>query len=172
MRIVVASKSKHKVNAVIEALAKCRLDGEHVQIASVGAPSNIPEQPSGAEQTRMGATNRARNAKALDSSADMWIGIESGILGAYGSFYDVAFIVLLLSDGRTVSAMAGGHEVPKEYVKEANERGYDRCTAGAVMAERTGCDATDGTTRISHGHVSRSDTLVQALMIAFGDWTR
>lgn len=172
MKIIVGSKSIHKTNAVLEAMRQCDLYGEHVFIRGIPAASNIPEQPIGLEQTRMGASNRASNAQKAEPAADMWIGIESGIVGADGSFYDVSFVVLLLPNGLAYSALSGGHQVPKEYVKEASDRGFDRCTAGAVMAERTGCDATDNTIYVSNGFVSRSAALVQALMIAFGDWSR
>lgn len=171
MRITVGSKSKHKLDAVMDAWQAVRF-GRGVRVHGVSAPSNIPEQPSGLEQTCMGASNRARNAREIDETAEMYIGIESGIVGAYGRFYDIAFVVLLMKDGRTFSAMAGGHEVPRQYVAASHSEGHDTRTAGSVMAEHTGCDATDGTSYISNGHVSRKDTIVQAVKIALGDWLR
>ncbi len=170
MRIIVGSKSKHKIGAVVKALAAIQIHDAIVE--GVAAPSLIPEQPSGVEQTRMGASNRASNAQKQDPLADMWIGIESGIIGAYGSFYDVAFVVVLMPNGLAYSAMAGGHRVPKEYVDEAHQRGFATCTAGAVMAEQTGCDATDGTSHITGGVVSRTETLIQGLTIALATWAR
>lgn len=155
---------------MLEAWDVDRLGG--VLIRSVFAPSNIPEQPSGLEQTHMGASNRARNAMEMDDTGDLYIGIESGIVGSHGRFYDIAFVVILLKDGTKFSAMAGGHEVPKEYVDEAHRVGFAERTAGAVMAECTGCSSTDGTSFISSGAVSRKDTLTQAVSIALGDWKR
>lgn len=169
MKIVVGSKSKHKIAAVVEALDLCHIDAS---VEGVAAPSGIPEQPSGVEQTRMGASNRASNAQKAEPVADMWIGIESGLVSAYGSFYDTAFVVLLLPNGLGYSAMCGGHSVPKAYVDEAHRKGFGAFTVGSVMAEQTGCDATDGTSHITGGVVSRTDTLVQGLAIALASWKR
>ena len=172
MQIIVGSKSKHKIEAVRAALRLCGFDTEQYRIGGVSAASGIPEQPAGLEQTRIGAENRSRNAKEASPGADMWIGIESGLVHAYASHYDIAFVVITCADGKVFSAMAGGHEVPVEHVHAAHARGFKKHTAGAAMAEKTGCDATDGTSFITEGVVSRMDVLTQAMAIALADWKR
>ena len=172
MQVVVGSTSIHKINAVRSALRVCGFDTEQYRIAGCSASSEIDEQPFGLPQTRSGAFHRACNARRLYPEADLWIGIESGIVDGGNQFYDTAIVIVQHKNGRQFSAITSGHAIPNEYVEEAQRRGFDKHTAGQVMAERTGCDSTDGTSFITDGYVSRSDAISQAVAIAIGAWKK
>jgi inosine/xanthosine triphosphatase len=77
--ICVASANPVKIEA---ALAGFRLLFPHEAWSASGmpAPSGVPEQPAGDEETLLGARNRARAAQQLAPEADWWVGIEGGVL--------------------------------------------------------------------------------------------
>lgn len=172
LKIVIGSKSIHKIDAVHSGLNICEIDGTQYTSIGCAASSNIDEQPLGIPQTRNGAIARACNARDLHPDADLWIGIESGIVDGGNQFYEMSVIVVLYKNGRQFSAVTSGHAIPNEFVDEARKRGFDKHTVGSVMAERTGCSSTDGTAYLSNHRVTRKDALTQGVAIAIGMWQK
>ena len=79
MKIVVGSKNPVKVNATKNAFEKMRpeVDFEFVWI---DVPSEVPDQPVGHHQTKLGAFNRANNAKQIQFDWDYFVGLEGWIV--------------------------------------------------------------------------------------------
>ena len=162
--ITVGSMSTHKINAVKRACAALGIDAE---VIGVGAPSLVNEQPSGWEETEMGARNRMLGAWRK-AAADEWcLGIESGVIGSGGRVVDVAALCLRSPDGREWGGATPGTPFSFDDYCVARRRGFKTTTVGLVMSERTGCDKTDGTAFLTGGRVTREDTLVDGLTPLF-----
>ena len=162
MRIILGSTSEHKFSAVREA---CEKLGIKAEIHGIEAPSGQNAQPEGFSETYLGAFSRALFAKDNNPGEFVYIGIESGIISIHAASLDIAVIVVLTGNDHIVTTSAGT-PFPHDCLAIACHRGFITTTAGSVIAEKLGCDPTDPHSVLTHGKVSRKDTLVQALMIA------
>jgi non-canonical (house-cleaning) NTP pyrophosphatase len=165
MHIILGSASPHKLEAVREA---CKILGLQGEVSGRKTSSGQPEQPVGFEETFSGALTRAIFAKEQDP-ASIAIGIESGIF-RFGKTtpltLDISVIVLIDHDGRRIVSTSEGMQLPEEYVRIAEERGFERVTVGSVIAEHLGGDPADPHSILSKGKISRAMTLIDALVIA------
>lgn len=169
MRIVVGSTSVHKIEAVRSALLDL---GIKADVVGVKAVSRVDEQPVGVTMIVCGATNRYEHARNLAPDADMWIGMESGLLRGQLLWFDITAVILRDKEERECAGMGGGHCWNVNDVLVAKKAGFATTTAGSALASRTGCDGTDPTAYVTGGAVRRSDLLAQAVKIALADWQR
>jgi hypothetical protein len=82
-RIVVGSTSIIKLNAVREVLQELKWFfglREPFSVDGVGAKSKVSDQPVGVSETLKGAKNRCQGARRLCPTAQLWIGIENGMV--------------------------------------------------------------------------------------------
>ncbi len=166
MRIVVGSTSRHKIEAVMAACTALQLDAD---VVGVAAPSGAAEQPFGVIETGNGAAQRALGAANM-SPGSVAIGIESGILHL-GGWFDAAVVVVRDNvDGREFVAVSGAVPFDHQDVMEAERRGFHCTTVGAVVASRTGCDATDPIAHITGGAVKRAELLAEAVKVALSQY--
>jgi inosine/xanthosine triphosphatase len=164
MNITVGSTSAHKLEAVRQA---CQTLGLQAVVSGVKTSSGQNEQPVGFEETLSGALTRAISAQS-QKPEEIAIGIESGIIrfNAESVTLDSAVIVILTTDGRRIITTSEGVQFPEEYVKIAEERGFKTTTVGTVITEHLGGDPTDPHSVLTKGTVTRTMTLVDALIIA------
>lgn len=106
MKIIVGSKNVAKIAAVEKGAGaywpEAVISGEDVE-------SGVSAQPIGIEETRQGALNRAKAAKAL--GADLGIGLEGGVVQIAGEWIMFGFVAI--SDGsRDVAVMTAGTPLP------------------------------------------------------------
>lgn len=166
MKIILASTSELKKAAVVQACKDIELNAQFV--ATVGVPSGQNEQPIGVEETFRGAFARAQSAMNTyrDPNGSAYIGIENGLLQVdKETFIDFA-VVVVLSGERRIITISGGLEFPFDCVKEASRRGFEKTTAGSVIAEKLGGDKADPHWKLTREGVSRKDTLAQAIALA------
>lgn len=76
IHIAIGSTNPVKIAAVRAVLTRVF---PHAKFTGITAPSGVPAQPWGDEQTRLGAFNRAVNALA-QSGADFGFGLEGGVI--------------------------------------------------------------------------------------------
>ncbi|MEZ4688598.1 MAG: inosine/xanthosine triphosphatase [Bacteroidia bacterium] len=93
MHIIVASRNPVKISATRLALETMWPD-EAFEVEGFSAPSGVPDQPVGDKETILGARNRTRNAQTAMPDADLWIGIEGGIVKREGSYMTMAWIAV------------------------------------------------------------------------------
>jgi len=103
MKVVVASRNPAKVTAVQGAF-ESQFPGINIQFESTDADSSVSDQPIGDDETRLGATNRARVARHAIGKADYWIGIEGGIETIDGQLHAFAWMVVDGPNGKTGQA--------------------------------------------------------------------
>lgn len=133
MIIAVGSENKIKLAAVQEGFERAGFTD--ITVVGFNAPSGIPEQPFGQEETLAGAKNRAQATLKHFKDPDLVIGIESGIMK---DNTDVAIIYCLSKKDDYQNAYVDTSAkvaFPKQYVAEARERGFDTTTVGQVMME-------------------------------------
>lgn len=76
--ICVGTANKRKLAAVKAACGDVGIN--HVQVVGVHTASGVPGQPIGGTESFGGALNRARQARAQQPDADVWIGLENGLI--------------------------------------------------------------------------------------------
>ena len=92
-----------------------------------GVPTTAPwrsDQPRTLEETTTGAKNRARGATAAEPSAELGIGLESGLFQADGRLFDVC--ACSLWDGETHHVgYSCAWELPPRVVEQAPPRSWE-----------------------------------------------
>jgi inosine/xanthosine triphosphatase len=96
LTIAVGSTNPVKLAAVQAVLSKAFTDSRFV---SLTAPSGVPEQPWGDEQTRLGAFNRARQAQA-ESGARYGVGLEGGLIETSAGLMTCAWCAMVDGGGK------------------------------------------------------------------------
>lgn len=166
MKITLGSTSTHKLAAVREA---CERLGLQFDVGGVKTNSDTNEQPVGFDETFAGALARAEGVREQDADA-IALGVESGIF-RFGQeehyTLDLAAVVVLTSDGKKIVTTSSGILFPEDCVEEAERRGFDTTTVGSVVTEQYGGDATDPHSVLTNKAVTRTATLVDALVVAF-----
>lgn len=97
MRIAVGSKNPVKLEAVRQGFKHIWGEEDH-EILAVAAVSGVPDQPMSDEEMIRGARNRARGA-LKETGADFGVGLEGGLHGVGGCYFDCGWIVVLDNKG-------------------------------------------------------------------------
>lgn len=167
IRIVVGSKSPIKIEAVKAAANALGLEAEVVGIETA---SGVPSQPFGQQQTLNGALARALSAQATDPEA-YGIGIENGLIVEGPMMTDVAIVAVLTPAIDLVWLRSEAVPVPGDLARESWNSGQTK-TAGALEAERSGCDPADPHRVWSDGRTDRMTILTAAVREALKTATR
>ncbi len=167
MKIKVGSNNPDKIKAVQEA---CTILGITTIPFGVNIASQVNSQPLGFDEIYTGAFNRALGARSNNSDI-VGIGIENGIIamqrsGASIEYFDTAVIVIINEQGEEFVTTSPGIKFPTYYVDKARQAGFETTTAGSVIAKELGGSSSDPHSTITHGTVSRHQTLVTALVVA------
>ncbi len=101
-------------------------------VSRVRVPTDVPEQPFGAEASR-GAVARARAALG---TADLGVGIEAGLVWepTVGDYFDVQYCAIVDRAGRVTVGHGPGFSYPPSVVRRVKEG----MTVGDAMAQLTG----------------------------------
>jgi non-canonical (house-cleaning) NTP pyrophosphatase len=167
MKIKVGSNNSEKIKAVQEA---CTILGINTIPFGFNVSSEVNSQPIGFNEIYTGAFNRAIGARG-NSSDVVAVGIENGIIamqrpGASIEYFDTAVIVIINEQGENFVTTSPGIKFPTYYVDKARQAGFETTTAGSIIAEELGGNQSDPHSTITHGTVSRHQTLVTALVVA------
>ena len=158
IRIAVGSESPIKIEAVRAAVAALELEAVVVPVAVV---SGVPPQPSGSLETLSGASHRANQARAKYPN-DLCIGIESGLVPQGTWFGDLAYVAVITSRGQRFTRYSKVVPVPMELV-QMSLASEQKITAGALEAERSGCDPQDPHRVWSGGKTDRKTLLIETV---------
>lgn len=111
--VALGSNSALKMAAISECYPTCSVLGSNI-------PSGVPEQPSGIKEIVKGANNRVRGIIKKYPHADIFIGIESGmVMKKLGYWYDTACIVIQHKDGRTNVVWTKSIPIPMAGIERA-----------------------------------------------------
>lgn len=165
MKVVVASKNPAKVTAVQDAFV-AQFPGIEIDIESTDADSGVSDQPIGDDETRLGATNRARAARNSIENADYWVGIEGGIDTIDGQLHAFAWMVIDGPNGKTGEARTVTLPLPPA-VKKLVDGGLELGEANDQVFSTANSKQKGGAFGLlTRGLYTREGIYTQALTIA------
>lgn len=97
MRVVIASTNPVKRHAVVEAV-RIAYGGSELDAVCLEVDSGVPAQPYGDAETLKGARNRAEAARLAEPDAELWVGLEGGVVERDGGLDAMAWAVVLGQD--------------------------------------------------------------------------
>lgn len=110
MKIIVGSKNPVKINAAKHIFAMYFANHE-IDCQGVDAPSSVPDQPLGEEQTCLGAQNRVNYCKS-HYQADYYVAMEGG--AAAFSYGAATFAYVVIDNGlEQVTGRSSNLPLPK-----------------------------------------------------------
>ena len=166
INVIVGSRSKIKVAAVQRALANL---GIAANVLGFETDSGLDPQPEGLDVGYAGALYRAESLCGkvnMPDAEQVYVGIENFVEG-YLIAIDIACIVVIDVNGEKIVTTSSGVCFPTEYVEQARAIGFYKTTVGKVISEALGGDNADSHSTLTKGAVTREDTLVAALEVAF-----
>lgn len=155
----IGSTSPVKQRALVAALHGLEL--RHT-VNTVEANSRVNCQPVGIAETVLGASNRASAAREVFPHS-FAIGVESGIIRRHGTTIDVAYVVVMTPDHRTVIGHSTGITFPEQYVVEAERQGFCNTSVGRVIAAKLGGSHSDPHAILTKGRLTRQRVLEHAI---------
>lgn len=163
MKIAVGTKNPNKVKTVIKVVqTTLKLSADKIEIESVDVSSGVPEAPHDRE-TFDGAVNRARGVMEV-LTADLYIGIESGLVERYGTYFEEAWTVVIAQNGDQRIGYSSGLMLPPIVVERmrAGEKHNDIMKYYDELFELPP-DNRDTWSRYTGGNISRVISLEEAL---------
>ncbi len=162
LKIVVASENPVKINAVKIGFLSYY---SSVEVESVKVRSGVSSQPVDDMETKLGAHNRALNAKLSMPDADFWVGIEGGI--QHSEKHTTAFAwIIILSKNKSGEARTTTFLLPSkvsEFVKKGSELGT---AIDIVFGQENSKQKSGAVGSLTKNNVSRTQLYVQAVQLA------
>jgi len=175
MRVIVGSLSDRKIEAVSRAM-RTAFHGHVIGVTGVKVASEVPETPWN-EEIATGARNRATGARRRDIEADLWIGLETGLVVRQGAVYEETWCCVLWmqaesTEVRDAIAYSSGLPVPKWVLDRMQTLGLSHCETMTVIERERGLP--NDTLATYTGGLLRRDTALEeaarnALVLARGE---
>lgn len=163
IKIIVGSKNPVKINAAKHIFAM--YFPEHViECSGVHAPSEVPDQPLGEEQTCLGAQNRVNYCKS-HYQADYYMAMEGG--AAQFSYGAATFAYVVIDNGsQQVTGRSSNLPLPTVFYKallQGEELGdvMDKAFNTTNIKQQGGAIGL-----LTDHHATRESTYTQALTLA------
>jgi inosine/xanthosine triphosphatase len=123
MKIVVASHNPVKISAVEEAF-RALFPSHELELIPAGVSSGVSDQPMTDDETRTGASNRVKHAKAKIPDADYWVGLEGGLDTFDGRLMASAWMAILGPNGQFSQSRSSSLPLPPK-VQQLVEQGLE-----------------------------------------------
>lgn len=161
IKVVIGTKNANKISSA-RAVFIDVLTPESLDLEAYDAPSGVPDAPHG-QETYQGALNRAEEC-AKRTTADYYVGIESGLVERYGNTFEEAWAVVIDKNGKTYIGYSSGLLLPPIVTKRLQDgelhnnimEHYDKLFN---LPE----DNRDTWSRYTGGNISRQVSLDEAL---------
>ncbi len=170
MKVVVSSKNPVKLSAARNAF-EAVFDGSDIDIVAVSVESGVSEQPMSDDETRTGAENRVRNAKAAHPDADYWVGLEGGIEQIDDTLVASAWMAVLGQGNEPGMARTTSLPLPprvRELVDAGMELGDANDRVFSTLNSKQGGGAFG---LLTDGRYTRESVYTQAIIIALVPFT-
>ena len=136
------------------------------EFRSVDVPSGVSDQPKSDDETRRGALNRTRNARALEPDADYWVGLEGGVEEIGTTLTAFAWMAVLGPDERLGEARTVTLPLPpriRQLVADGIELGEanDRVFATVNSKQQGGAFGL-----LTNGIMTRESVYTETLIVA------
>lgn len=157
--VIITSANPAKVAAVRDAFTEA-FPGRSFSFEGIKVESNVPDQPMSCDETKAGAENRVRNAKA-QFQGDYFVGVEAGI----DDGFTFAWMVIETADKRGESRSAS-LPLPQQAMTEI-QKGRELGDVMDEMFNQTNVKQKGGAIAMLTGHkLTRSSVYHQALILA------
>jgi len=168
--IIVASQNPVKIAATLQGFS-AMFPASIFSARGISVPSGVPDQPLGDAETLQGALNRAQRARALEPTADFWVGLEGGVLeeeaeqGGTKLVQSFAWIVVI-GGSRTGKARTAAYYLPEETAKLVRG-GMELGPAEDIVWGQTNTKQKNGSVGMLTGDViDRKGYYIQAVILA------
>jgi len=162
LKVVVASRNPVKANAVLQSFLSYFPE---VKVEKMEVESGVSDQPLSDEETRIGAFNRAENAKNNFSEADFWVGIEGGIEKKGNGLTAFAWVVIL-SENKAGESRTTTFQLPSKVANLISE-GYELGYANDIVFKQTNSKQKHGAVGLlTKNQVDRTGLYQQAVQLA------
>lgn len=162
--IIVGSKNPVKISCT-DVGFHAAFDGAFL-VEGLNVSSDVPDQPIGDEQTLLGATNRAKNAKVIFPEADYWVGIEGGITSDNNEMEAYAWVVIIDKNNQIGKAKTATFYLPKQITKLV-AKGMELGDAmDKVFEEENSKQGSGAVGLLTNGVLGRKEYYQQAIILA------
>lgn len=167
MKIILTSTNNAKIEATKKTAEK--LFGE-VEMVTLKVETGVSNTPLTDEEGIEGALNRIKEAKRIDGSADLYVGLEGILVQNKYGFFICGWAVVESKDNKRAYGCSGKVELPPfiashiESFKELSDEVKKRYPSGLV--EEMAMLGSNGI--ITNRSYTRVDEFEDALMCAFG----
>lgn len=162
--VVVGSHNPVKVEAVREAFSHVYPD-EAFTFVECDAPSGVPDQPFGSDETKQGAQNRAEACRAK-AEGNFFVGLEGGLEESGEEYWAFAWMCIVDREGQYGFGKTGSFLLPAlvgEHIRDGKELGH----ASDIVFETINSKHEGGTIGIlTKGLITRKDFYREALIFA------
>lgn len=164
-KVIVASTNPVKINTTKEGFNRM-FPKQEFEVTGVAVPSNVSDQPMTEQETLLGATNRATNAKNFAPDADYWVGIEGGLEKIPEGMEAFAWMVIISKNGKTGRGRTGSFFLPDKVVELINQ-GKELGEADDIVFNKNNSKQSTGAIGILTGDViSRTSYYEPAIIFA------
>ena len=126
MKVAVATKSSDKITGIKETILRFfNLKENEVDFFSKSVNSGVSEQPFDSD-TYQGALNRATGIQEEIHGMDFYISCEAGIENAFGQYFNVQVVCILMSNGKTLWGKSSGWTIPTEDIEIIRKNNLDK----------------------------------------------
>jgi len=165
-QIVVASTNPVKIECASLGFQQMFPEIDNVTVQGIAVPSGVSDQPMEQDETLLGATNRAKNARLQMPDADYVVGIEGGVLQFDEQLGAFAWIVIE-SNGIWGRAQTGIFYLPQEVSRLILDEGMELGHADDVVFGRENSKQSSGSIGLLTNNVmTRTDFYVTAVVMA------
>lgn len=163
--IIVGSKNPVKLETVTRAFLLVFPEGEHTFVPH-SAPSGVPDQPWGNDETRLGAKNRADACATEYPHADYFVGLEGGLERLGDDTWAFAWMCVRDTRGRYGYGRTGSFVLPP-VLAALIEAGKELGHASDEFFRMHNTKQQGGSVGIlSNGLISRADFYHDAVIFA------
>ncbi len=163
--VIVGSHNPVKLETTKEAFALI-FPEDDIDFLTFDAPSGVPDQPFGSDETKLGAQNRAAACKNEFPNADFWVGLEGGLEKDDKDYWAFAWMCIEGKDNKTGFGRTGSFLLPPEVSKLVGE-GQELGHATDAVFDETNSKHKGGTIGIlTNDLIGRKDFYRDALIFA------
>jgi len=161
--VIVGSMNPVKIDGVRIGFEKVFPD-DVFEFQGYDAPSGVPDQPMGSEETLQGAINRANSCKEQHPDADFFCGLEGGILTDHqGDMGVTAWVAVLSKGGLLGKGMSSLHLLPPQ-VSDLIKQGHELGVADDMVFQQSNSKQSGGSIgTLTGGTYTRTDKMVEAV---------
>ncbi|KAL1530726.1 hypothetical protein AB1Y20_001625 [Prymnesium parvum] len=161
LRVVLGSTNTGKIAACQHGFVEASFF--QVVVSGIAAPSSVSDQPMGVEETILGAKNRAVAALLSDDSAQLGVGLESGLVLVGEHCLDICACAIYTGASHYVG-LSSSWMLPPDIAGAIAERGYNQAFEDSgFSADDTG----DGVlAQLSNGLLSRPSQMQESVRAA------